>query len=208
MSIFSTSLDILYKIEAKEDNLDVTFRNWGWWYLENIVKVILPGLLITLLSSVFVSNDISAIIGMVAIIAPFLILTVRIQFNLRDLQKIQQLSSIKFTSESIVLEASEYSRLTSMFLERPKKSGTYLEIPVHAISDFNIHPLQDKWGDQFYALYAICMVEHEDGEIYEELYPISPTVSKIEQLENYYVIISSYYGNIDSEKDMNISENE
>ncbi len=208
MSIFSTSLEILYKIENKEEHLDVTFRNWGWWYLENIVKVILPGVLITFLSSVFVSNDVSAIIFIVAVGAPFMFLTFRLQFNLKELQQIQQLSSIKFTSESIVLEDSENSKLSSLFLERPKKSGTYLEIPVYAISDFNILPLQDKWGSQFYALYAICMAEYEDGEIYEELYPISPTVSKIEQLENYYVIISNYYNKIDSETSMNISESE
>jgi hypothetical protein len=208
MGIFSTSLDILYKIEDKEDNLDVTFRNWTWWYLENIVKVLLPGVLITLFCSVFVSNDVSAIIGMIAVGAPFLFLVFRLQFELKELQKIQQLASIKFASEIIILEPSKKSILSSMFLERPSKSGKYIEIPVYSISDFNILPLQDKWGDEFYALYAICLVEHEDGEIHEELYPISPIVAKIEQLENYYAKISNYYNKMDSETSLNISENE
>jgi hypothetical protein len=52
------------------------------------------------------------------------------------------------------------------------------------------------------------LVEHEDGEIHEELYPISPIVAKIEQLENYYAKISNYYNKMDSETSLNISENE
>ena len=97
MSIFSTSLDILYKIENIEDNLDVKFRNWGWWYLDNIV-VLLPGFLYPPFLG-FVSNEVSAIIGMIAVGAPFMFLTFRLQFELKELQQIQQLSSIRFTSK-------------------------------------------------------------------------------------------------------------
>jgi hypothetical protein len=193
MSIFSSVLEILYKIEKQGGNLHVKFRNWTWWYLENIIKVILPGMLLTLASTIFVSNGFAAILGGIFVGIPFMFLMIRVQFEFREIQQSQQLSSIKFTSENIILEPIKNSKFVDLLLERPLRSGEYYELPLWAIHDFTILTQQSVfWGDQCYGLYAIC-VEEEEGVAHEVVYPISPTLAKIEQVEEFSSIISNFY---------------
>lgn len=187
MGIFSSSFEILYRIEKKGEDLHVTFRNWTWWYLEYIVIIFVPALLLTLFSSIFIqSNTITFSVFTIVFCLPFFYVMHRRYNELGVLQNLQRLASIKFTPRCIILEPTKKSILMKLFLERPMKSGEHFEIPIDSIISLEVRPLLDDWFGFVYALYANGC-------------PVSPSFAKVEYVEEYYIHISKYFPEVNLE---------
>tara|TARA_B110000881_G_scaffold85191_1_gene74636 strand:+ start:395 stop:1096 length:702 start_codon:yes stop_codon:yes gene_type:complete len=188
MNLFADALDILFRIEHEDNKLQINTNYWLQWYLKVFVKYLVIGGVITVLSVFIFSDQITAYVGTIAIGAPIMYAMIRLQFELKDIQKIQMLFSITFSKDGIEIEPIQKSTLTSFFLERPIRSREFLIIPTDAIIDIAICPHEDRWGDTYYSI--ITKFEN-DGDI--AYLPLSPRLRKKEQLLSVLALIGAYY---------------
>ena len=116
MNLFADALDILFRIEHEDNKLQINTNYWLQWYLKVFVKYLVIGGVITVLSVFIFSAQITAYVGTIAIGAPIMYAMIRLQFELKDIQKIQMLFSITFSKDGIEIEPIQKSTLTSFFL--------------------------------------------------------------------------------------------
>ena len=190
MLLFADALDILFRIEFEDNKLRVITKNWLRWYLKIFVIFFGVGGVITALGTFIFSNLIVAYIFMIIGAGPLLYGMFRLQFELKDTQKMQKLFSITFSENGIEIEpTTEKTTITSVLLERPSRSRELFQIPIDTIIDITIRASEDGWGCIYYGLWAECI--DSDGNSANIL--ISPLLRKAEQIQSYYGILMTYW---------------